>query len=72
MSTQITAPAVGESLDGRPVLDSVTCSLRKGERTGIVGENRPGRTTRPDRLLRRRRGGAHLALRATRVPTAGG
>ncbi|MFJ5228097.1 hypothetical protein [Streptomyces sp. NPDC088400] len=49
MSTQITALAVGESFDGRPVLDSVTCSLRKGERTGIVGENRPGRTNRPDR-----------------------
>ncbi|OUC92618.1 ATP-binding cassette domain-containing protein [Streptosporangium minutum] len=45
MPAQTTAPAVGESCNGRPVLDSVTCSLAGGERTGIVGENGPGEST---------------------------
>ncbi|MFD6277155.1 ABC-F family ATP-binding cassette domain-containing protein [Streptomyces sp. NPDC060209] len=45
MPTQITAFAVSKSFDGKPVLDSVTCSLAKGERTGIVGENGSGKTT---------------------------
>ncbi|MFJ3750353.1 ABC-F family ATP-binding cassette domain-containing protein [Streptomyces rubiginosohelvolus] len=45
MPTQITALAVSKSFDGRPVLDSVTCSLARGERTGIVGENGSGKTT---------------------------
>ncbi|GAT80767.1 ABC transporter ATP-binding protein [Streptomyces sp. F-3] len=58
MPTQITALAVGKSFDGRPVLDSVTCSFAPGERTGIIGENGSGKTTllrllagceRPDR-----------------------
>ncbi|MFD0905614.1 ribosomal protection-like ABC-F family protein [Actinomadura sediminis] len=58
MPTQITARAVGKSYNGRVVLDSVTCSLAAGERTGIVGENGSGKTTllrllagreRPDR-----------------------
>ncbi|TDC61012.1 ribosomal protection-like ABC-F family protein [Streptomyces hainanensis] len=43
--TQITALAVGKSFDGRVVLDSVTCSLAAGERTGIVGENGSGKST---------------------------
>ncbi|EFE78844.1 ATP-binding cassette domain-containing protein [Streptomyces filamentosus] len=45
MPTQITALAVSKAFDGRPVLDSVTCSLAQGERTGIVGENGSGKTT---------------------------
>lgn len=45
MATQITALAVGKSFDGRLVLDSVTCSLAAGERTGIIGENGSGKTT---------------------------
>ncbi|XVQ15525.1 ribosomal protection-like ABC-F family protein [Spirillospora sp. CA-255316] len=45
MPTQITALDVSKSFDGRLVLDSVTCSLAAGERTGIVGENGSGKTT---------------------------
>ncbi|WP_228989243.1 ABC-F family ATP-binding cassette domain-containing protein [Streptomyces sp. DH8] len=45
MPTQITALAVSKAFDGRTVLDSVTCSLARGERTGIVGENGSGKTT---------------------------
>ncbi|MER0448300.1 ribosomal protection-like ABC-F family protein [Streptomyces sp. Edi4] len=45
MPTQITALAVSKSFNGRPVLDSVTCSLAAGERTGIIGENGSGKTT---------------------------
>ncbi|WEB45253.1 ATP-binding cassette domain-containing protein [Streptomyces yunnanensis] len=45
MPTQISALAVSKSFDGKPVLDSVTCSLAAGERTGIIGENGSGKTT---------------------------
>ncbi|MGY1455174.1 ribosomal protection-like ABC-F family protein [Streptomyces sp. SS8] len=45
MPTQITVRAVTRSYGGRIVLDSVTCSLAAGERTGIVGENGSGKTT---------------------------
>ncbi|WP_369217238.1 ribosomal protection-like ABC-F family protein [Streptomyces flavofungini] len=45
MPTQISALAVSKSFDGRTVLDSVTCSLAAGERTGIIGENGSGKTT---------------------------
>ncbi|MFE7839546.1 ribosomal protection-like ABC-F family protein [Streptomyces sp. NPDC057474] len=45
MPTQITAVSVTKSFDGKVVLDSVTCSLASGERTGIVGENGSGKTT---------------------------
>ncbi|MFD5182970.1 ribosomal protection-like ABC-F family protein [Streptomyces sp. NPDC058372] len=45
MPAQIAARAVSVSYNGRTVLDSVTCSLAAGERTGIVGENGSGKTT---------------------------
>ncbi|MFE3903269.1 ribosomal protection-like ABC-F family protein [Streptomyces sp. NPDC059153] len=45
MPTQISALAVSKSFSGRLVLDSVTCSLAAGERTGITGENGSGKTT---------------------------
>ena len=45
MRTQITAIAVSKSLGGKPILDSVTCALPVGERTGIIGENGCGKTT---------------------------
>ncbi|MBE1532666.1 ribosomal protection-like ABC-F family protein [Actinomadura algeriensis] len=45
MPTQITVLDVTKSFDGRLVLDSVTCSLAAGERTGIVGENGSGKST---------------------------
>ncbi|OLO29788.1 ABC transporter ATP-binding protein [Streptomyces sp. MNU77] len=73
MPTQITALAVSKAFDGRPVLDSVSCSLAQGERTGIVGENGSGKTTllrllagrvRPDRgrvVLRTDGGVGYLA-----------
>ncbi|AEW99215.1 ribosomal protection-like ABC-F family protein [Streptantibioticus cattleyicolor] len=45
MPTQITALAVTKAYQGQVVLDSVTCSLTEGERTGIIGENGSGKTT---------------------------
>jgi macrolide transport system ATP-binding/permease protein len=45
MPTQITLRSVTKSFDGRTVLDSVTCSIRAGERAGIVGENGSGKST---------------------------
>ncbi|MFJ8251541.1 ribosomal protection-like ABC-F family protein [Streptomyces sp. NPDC094466] len=73
MPTQITALDVSKAFDGRTVLDSVSCSLAQGERTGIVGENGSGKTTllrlfaglvRPDRgrvVLRADGGVGYLA-----------
>ncbi|MFJ7412711.1 ribosomal protection-like ABC-F family protein [Streptomyces sp. NPDC098077] len=73
MPTQITALGVSKAFDGRTVLDSVSCSLAQGERTGIVGENGSGKTTllrlfaglvRPDRgrvVLRADGGVGYLA-----------
>ena len=45
MPTQITALDVRKSFHDRLVLDSVSCSLAAGERTGIIGENGSGKTT---------------------------
>ncbi|WP_208602058.1 ATP-binding cassette domain-containing protein [Micromonospora eburnea] len=45
MPTQITAFAVSGSSDSRLVLDPVTGSLVRGERTGIIGENGFGKAT---------------------------
>ncbi|MEU9162706.1 ABC-F family ATP-binding cassette domain-containing protein [Streptomyces sp. NPDC048424] len=58
MTAQLTASDLTKSYEGRPVLDSVDCSVRVGERLGIVGENGSGKSTllrllagveRPDR-----------------------
>ncbi|MEU3838555.1 ribosomal protection-like ABC-F family protein [Streptomyces sp. NPDC028635] len=45
MPTQISVRAVTKAYHGRLVLDSVTCALAAGERTGIIGENGSGKTT---------------------------
>ncbi|MER7762354.1 ABC-F family ATP-binding cassette domain-containing protein [Streptomyces sp. NPDC097619] len=73
MTAQLTATDLTKSYGGRPVLDSVTLSVRPGERLGIVGENGSGKTTllrllagaeRPDHgeVFRHAEGGTgHLA-----------
>ncbi|MFF1340726.1 ABC-F family ATP-binding cassette domain-containing protein [Streptomyces sp. NPDC058290] len=57
-TAQLTALDVTKAYEGRPVLDSVSCSLPPGGRIGIVGENGSGKSTllrlfagveRPDR-----------------------
>ncbi|CAL9349263.1 putative ABC transporter ATP-binding protein YbiT [Streptomyces sp. enrichment culture] len=79
MPTQITVRAVTKSYGGRIVLDSVTCSLAAGERTGIVGENGSGKTTllrllagreRPDRgeIVLHAEGGVGYLAQDERLP----
>lgn len=82
MPTQITALAVGKSFNGRLVLDSVTCSLAAGERTGIIGENGSGKTTllrllagreRPDQgeVVVQATGGVGYLAQDERLPAQG-
>ncbi|OEJ30294.1 ABC-F family ATP-binding cassette domain-containing protein [Streptomyces subrutilus] len=73
MTAQLTASDLTKSYEGRPVLDSVHCSVAVGERLGIVGENGSGKSTllrllaraeRPDRgevVLRAEGGVGYLA-----------
>ncbi|MGZ9928596.1 ABC-F family ATP-binding cassette domain-containing protein [Streptomyces sp. NC-S4] len=73
MTAQLTASDLTKSYEGRPVLDSVDCSVPAGERLGIVGENGSGKSTllrllagaeRPDRgevVLHADGGVGHLA-----------
>ncbi|THC55070.1 ABC-F family ATP-binding cassette domain-containing protein [Streptomyces sp. A1499] len=81
MPTQITALDLSKSFDGRLVLDSVTCSLTAGERTGIIGENGSGKTTllrllagreRPDQgeIVVQAAGGVGYLVQDERLPTA--
>lgn len=57
-STQIVLSEVTKSYDTRVVLDCVSCTVRPGERVGVVGDNGSGKSTllrllagreRPDR-----------------------
>lgn len=68
MPTQITARAVSGSFAGRLVLDPVTCSPAAVERTGITGENGPGRTTSAPGDLR----GAERRMRRRETAMADG
>lgn len=68
MPTQITARAVSGSFAGGLVLDPVTCSPAAGERTGITGENGPGRTTSAPGDLR----GAERRMRRRETAMADG
>ncbi|MFJ8166562.1 ABC-F family ATP-binding cassette domain-containing protein [Streptomyces sp. NPDC096136] len=73
MTAQLTALDLCMSYEGRPVLDSVDCSVPDGTRLGIVGENGSGKSTllrllagveRPDRgsvTVRADGGIGHLA-----------
>ncbi|MFG2617047.1 ABC-F family ATP-binding cassette domain-containing protein [Streptomyces sp. NPDC048507] len=72
-TARLTALDVTKAYDGRLVLDSVSCSVREGDRLGIVGENGSGKSTllrllagaeRPDQgrvFLRSHGRVAHLA-----------
>lgn len=77
MTAQLTALDLCMSYGGRPVLDSVDCSVPDGTRLGIVGENGSGKSTllrllagieRPDRgtvTVRAGGGIGHLAQEET-------
>ncbi len=45
MTTQLSLHGVSKSYLGRPVLDTVSATVRPGERVGIVGENGSGKST---------------------------
>ncbi|MFD4430920.1 ABC-F family ATP-binding cassette domain-containing protein [Nocardia sp. NPDC058497] len=45
MTTQLSLRGVSKSYADRPVLDTVTATIRPGERVGIVGENGSGKST---------------------------
>ncbi|MGW4690209.1 ribosomal protection-like ABC-F family protein [Streptomyces sp. NPDC004244] len=79
MTAQLTALDVTKSYDGRPVLDSVTCSVPAGARLGVVGENGSGKSTllrllagveRPDRgeVIARADGGIGYLAQEERLP----
>lgn len=77
MTAQLTALDLCKSYGGRPVLDSVDCSVPHGTRLGVVGENGSGKSTllrllagveRPDRgtvTVRADGGIGHLAQEET-------
>jgi macrolide transport system ATP-binding/permease protein len=45
MSTQLALRGVSKSFADRLLLDQVTCTVRPGERVGVVGENGAGKST---------------------------
>ncbi|MGW4631583.1 ABC-F family ATP-binding cassette domain-containing protein [Nocardia sp. NPDC004415] len=45
LTTQLSLHGVSKSYAGRPVLDTVSATIRPGERVGIVGENGSGKST---------------------------
>ncbi|MFE6833845.1 ABC-F family ATP-binding cassette domain-containing protein [Streptomyces sp. NPDC057705] len=81
-STQIVLSEVTKSYDTRVVLDRVSCTVRPGERVGVVGDNGSGKSTllrllagreRPDRgevTVTAPGGLAHLAQTLELPPSA--
>lgn len=68
LTTQLTLRDVTKSYGDRRVLDSVTLTIRPGERVGIVGENGAGKST----LLRLMTGDDHADDGSVTVDAPGG